>query len=59
MEQFHTIMPLLKELYQRLRPHTDWREIEMDFGGRVRASLNLRSVMVEIHSSSSAAANVG
>ena len=41
MEQFHTVMPLLKELYQRLRPHTDWREIEMDFGGRVRASLNL------------------
>ncbi len=39
-EQFDTVMPLLKELYQRLRPHTDWREIEMDFGGRVRASLN-------------------
>ena len=39
-EQFDTIMPLLKELYQRLRPHTDWREIETDFGGRVRASLN-------------------
>lgn len=34
-------MPLLKELYQRLRPHTDWQEIETDFGGRVRASLNL------------------
>jgi DNA repair exonuclease SbcCD ATPase subunit len=40
MEQFDTVMPLLKELYQRLRPHTDWREIEIDFGGRVRASLN-------------------
>jgi chromosome segregation protein len=40
-EQFDTVMPLLKELYQRLRPHTDWREIETDFGGRVRASLNL------------------
>ncbi len=39
-EQFDTVMPLLKELYQRLRPHTDWREIETDFGGRVRASLN-------------------
>jgi len=39
-EQFDTVMPLLKELYQRLRPHTDWREIEIDFGGRVRASLN-------------------
>jgi chromosome segregation protein len=40
MEQFHTVLPLLKELYQRLRPHTDWREIEIDFGGRIRASLN-------------------
>lgn len=39
-EQFDTVMPLLKELYQRLRPHTDWREIETDFGGQVRASLN-------------------
>jgi chromosome segregation protein len=39
-EQFDTVMPLLKELYLRLRPHTDWREIESDFGGRVRASLN-------------------
>jgi DNA repair exonuclease SbcCD ATPase subunit len=39
-EQFDTVMPLLKELYRRLRPHADWREIETDFGGRVRASLN-------------------
>lgn len=39
-EQFDTVMPLLKELYSRLRPHTDWREIETDFGGKVRASLN-------------------
>jgi DNA repair exonuclease SbcCD ATPase subunit len=39
-EQFDIVMPLLKELYSRLRPHTDWREIETDFGGRVRASLN-------------------
>jgi DNA repair exonuclease SbcCD ATPase subunit len=39
-EQFDTVMPLLKELYRRLRPHTDWQEIETDFGGRVRASLN-------------------
>ena len=39
-EQFETVMPLLKELYQRLRPHSEWREIETDFGGRVRASLN-------------------
>lgn len=39
-EQFDTVMPLLKELYRRLRPHRDWTEIESDFGGRVRASLN-------------------
>jgi chromosome segregation protein len=39
-EQFDTVLPLLKELYLRLRPHTDWREIETDFGGQVRASLN-------------------
>jgi len=39
-EQFDTVMPLLKELYRRLRPHTDWIEIESDFKGKVRASLN-------------------
>jgi chromosome segregation protein len=33
-------MPLLKELYRRLRPHADWAEIESDFGGKVRGSLN-------------------
>ena len=40
MEQFETVVPLLKELYQRLRPHTDWTDINIDFGGRVRGSLN-------------------
>jgi chromosome segregation protein len=39
-EQFDTVMPLLKELYRRLRPHAGWTEIESDFGGKVRASLN-------------------
>jgi DNA repair exonuclease SbcCD ATPase subunit len=39
-EQFDTVMPLLKELYLRLRPHNEWREIETEFGGKVRASLN-------------------
>ena len=39
-EQFDTVMPLLKELYRRLRPHAEWLEIESDFGGRVRGSLN-------------------
>jgi DNA repair exonuclease SbcCD ATPase subunit len=40
MEQFDTVMPLLKELYRRLRPHVDWSEIDSDFGGKVRGSLN-------------------
>jgi DNA repair exonuclease SbcCD ATPase subunit len=40
MEQFDTVMPLLKELYRRLRPHADWTEIESDFGGKIRGSLN-------------------
>jgi chromosome segregation protein len=39
-EQFDTVMPLLKELYRRLRPHADWTDIESDFGGKVRGSLN-------------------
>lgn len=39
-EQFDTVMPLLKELYRRLRPHANWAEIESDFGGKVRGSLN-------------------
>ena len=39
-EQFDTVLPLLKELYRRLRPHADWTELGVDFGGRVRASLN-------------------
>lgn len=39
-EQFDTVMPLLKELYSRLRPHGEWVEIEADFGGKVRGSLN-------------------
>jgi len=39
-EQFDAVMPLLKEFYRRLRPHTDWDEIEYDFGGRIKGSLN-------------------
>lgn len=39
-EQFDTVMPLLKELYRRLRPHAGWAEIESDFGGKIRGSLN-------------------
>jgi chromosome segregation protein len=39
-EQFDTVMPLLKELYRRLRPHSEWTNIDSDFGGKVRASLN-------------------
>lgn len=39
-EQFETVLPLLKELYLRLRPHAEWQEIETDIAGHVRASLN-------------------
>lgn len=39
-EQFDTIMPLLRELYRRLRPYGEWAEIDADFGGKVRGSLN-------------------
>jgi len=39
-EQFDTVMPLLKELYRRLRPHANWAEIESDYGGKIRGSLN-------------------
>ena len=39
-EQFDTVLPLLKELYRRLRPHADWTEIEIDIAGKLRASLN-------------------
>lgn len=39
-EQFDTVMPLLKELYRRLRPHANWIEIDSDFGGKVRGTLN-------------------
>lgn len=39
-EQFDTVMPLLKELFRRLRPHPDWTDIDSDFGGRIRGSLN-------------------
>ncbi|MEQ1768480.1 MAG: AAA family ATPase [Devosia sp.] len=40
VEQFETVLPLLKEMYRRLRPHTDWTEIDTDFGGKVRGTLN-------------------
>jgi DNA repair exonuclease SbcCD ATPase subunit len=39
-EQFDTVLPLLKEIYRRLRPHADWSEIEIDIAGKLRASLN-------------------
>ena len=39
-EQFETVLPLLKELYFRLRSHSVWREIETDIAGQIRASFN-------------------
>lgn len=40
-EQFDTVLPVLQELYLRLRPHAEWQDIAINFGGQVRASLNL------------------
>jgi chromosome segregation protein len=40
-ERLATISPLLSELYRRLRPHTEWREIAYRMGGEVQRSLNL------------------
>jgi chromosome segregation protein len=41
-ERLALINPLLNELYQRLRPHTEWRSIEYDIRGDVRRFLSLR-----------------
>jgi chromosome segregation protein len=41
-ERLAMISPLLNELYQRLQPHPDWREIEYNISGDVRRFLSLR-----------------
>lgn len=41
-ERLALISPLLNELYQRLRPHADWRQIEYSIRGDVRRFLSLR-----------------
>ena len=41
-ERLAQISPLLKELYQRLRPHTDWRTIDYRIRGDVRRFLSLK-----------------
>lgn len=41
-ERLAQISPLLNELYQRLRPHFDWRSIEYSIRGDVRRFLTLR-----------------
>ena len=41
-ERLAQISPLLNELYQRLRPHFDWRSIEYSIRGDVRRFLSLR-----------------
>ena len=42
-EKLAEISPLLNELYQRLRPHTDWRTIQYHIRGEVRKFLSLKS----------------
>ena len=41
-ERLAQISPLLNELYQRLRPHTDWRTIDYRIRGDVRRFLSLK-----------------
>lgn len=41
-ERLAQISPLLNELYQRLRPHHDWRSIEYSIRGDVRRFLSLK-----------------
>ena len=41
-ERLARISPLLNELYQRLRPHADWRTIDYRIRGDVRRFLSLR-----------------
>lgn len=41
-ERLAQISPLLNELYQRLRPHTDWRTIDYSIRGDVRRFLSLK-----------------
>jgi DNA repair exonuclease SbcCD ATPase subunit len=41
-ERLALMSPLLGELYQRLRPHTDWKNIEWRIRGDVRRFLSLR-----------------
>ncbi len=41
-ERLAEISPLLNELYQRLRPHADWRTIEYSVRGDVRRFLSLK-----------------
>ncbi|WP_313497363.1 AAA family ATPase [Pseudoxanthomonas mexicana] len=41
-ERLAEISPLLNELYQRLRPHADWRTIDYSIRGDVRRFLSLK-----------------
>jgi len=41
-ERLALISPLLNELYQRLRPHSDWKSIEYSIRGDVRRFLSLK-----------------
>lgn len=41
-ERLAQISPLLNELYQRLRPHADWKTIDYSIRGDVRRFLSLR-----------------
>lgn len=40
-ERLHSLRPLLQELYLRLRPHIDWREVDYELRGDVKRFLSL------------------
>lgn len=39
-EQLAAVSPLLAELFQRLRPHVDWRAVRYNLRGDVRRMLS-------------------
>jgi DNA repair exonuclease SbcCD ATPase subunit len=41
-ERLHSLRPLLQELYLRLRPHVDWREVDYELRGDVQRFLSLK-----------------
>lgn len=41
-DQVHHIGPLLQELYSRLKPHSEWKEVELAISGDVQLALGMK-----------------